>query len=261
MKKLIKNKIYSAGRGVSGKISIRHKGGRAKRLYRMVDFKRDKVEIPGEVVNVEYDPNRSANIGLTKYADGEYRYTLLPDGVKAGDKVLSSTKFQGVVPGYSYPLKAMPAATFIHNIELVPGKGGIIARSAGTYAQVQGQTNGGYVQIKLPSGEIRLINAECTATVGIVSNKEHSAKEIGKAGTARRMGIKPTVRGVAQSYKHPHGGGQGKSGRHGTGGPSKDPWGNKRGKITRRNKSTNKYIIARKTSTLRPKNKPYKTIQ
>lgn len=260
--KALKSKVkYKAGRNNSGRITMRHKGGRVKRAYRFVDFRRDKMEVPGEVQEIQYDPNRSANIALVKYIDGEFRYIIVPDGVQSGDKVITSTKFQGVVNGYAYPLKVMPPATFVHNIELVPGKGGIIARSAGVYAQVQGQTASGYVQLKLPSGEVRLVNGDCIATVGIVGNKDHSAREITKAGTKRLMGVKPTVRGVAQSYKHPHGGGQGKSGRHGTGGPSKDPWGNKRGKITRNNKNTNKYIISRKTSKLRPKNKPYKTLQ
>jgi large subunit ribosomal protein L2 len=251
---------YSAGRDTTGTVSMRGKGGKAKRKYRIIDFNRDKREIPAVVVTVEYDPNRSANIALVKYADGELKYIIAPVGLKLGDTVIASEQLTEVSPGNAFPLKAIPAATFVHNIELTPGKGGILGRSAGAAIQVQGKSDKGYIQVKMPSGEIRLIHGDCYATIGTVGNVEHKNQKIGKAGRSRKRGIRPTVRGVAQSYKHPHGGGQGKSGRHGTGGPAKDPWGNKQGKITRRRKNTNKFIIKRKTSTLRPRNKPYKTI-
>jgi len=259
-KGLTMNLNYKAGRNHHGRISVRHKGGKVKQIYRVIDFKRDKKDIVGEVVTVEYDPYRSAEIALIKYSDGEYRYILAPNNLKIGNKIISSDKLQDLAVGNSYPLSVIPPATFVHNVELVAGKGGILARSAGTGIQLQGKSTKGYVQMKMPSGEIRLIKEECYATIGFVSNPDHGNEKIGKAGTRRHQGIRPTVRGVAQSYKHPHGGGQGKGGRHGPGGPVKDPWGNKRGVVTRKNKSTNKYIISRRTSKLRPINKPYKTI-
>jgi len=250
---------YAAGRNNKGRVTMRSKGGREKRNYRVVDFKRDKKNIPAKVMTLEYDPNRTALIAMVRYADGEYRYILAPNGLQLGQTIISSDKFTTMQPGNSHPLSAIPAASFVHNIELEVGQGGVMGRAAGTSIQIQG-TSAGYVQLKMPSGEIRLVNGDCYATLGVVSNLEHQNESLGKAGRSRHMGIKPIVRGVAQSYKHPHGGGQGKSGRHGTGGPAKDLWGNKRGKITRRNKKTNKFIVSRRTSTLRPTNKPYKTI-
>jgi large subunit ribosomal protein L2 len=260
IKGIVTKKNYKAGKNFRGVITTRHKGGQVKRLYRVIDTTRSKRDMSAKVVNVEYDPNRSANIALLKYADGEFSYIISPEGLKIGDVIMASANLTEVKVGNAHPLSAIPAATFVHNVELVPGKGGVLARGAGTSVQIQGLAGKGYVQLKLPSGEIRLVNEECYATIGIVGNIDHGNQNFGKAGRMRKKGIRPTVRGVAQSYKHPHAGGQGKSGRHGTGGPSKDPWGNKRGKITRKNKQTNKFIIARKTSNLRPKNKPYKTI-
>lgn len=259
-KKLRSALKYQAGKNNRGVITTRHKGGRVKRQYRIVDFKRDKREVEAEVIGIEYDPNRTANLALLQYADGEVRYIIAPENLKLGQKVISSEQLRSLNPGNSYPLNQIPPATFIHNVELVPGKGAVLGRSAGANIQLQGKANKGYVQIKLPSGEIRLVKGECYATIGVVGNQEHLNEKIGKAGIRRKMGIRPTVRGVAQSYKHPHAGGQGKSGRHGTGGPAKDPWGNKRGVITRKNKLTNKYIIKRRTSKLRPRNKKYQTI-
>jgi large subunit ribosomal protein L2 len=251
---------YKAGRNNSGKLATRHKGGREKRVYRIVDFKRDKKDIVAKVVNVEYDPYRSAHIALLQYADGEKRYIIAPNGLTIGAEVVASDKFESPKPGNAHPIGQIPAATFVHNVELVAGKGGVLARSAGVGIQIQGRADKGYIQLKMPSGEIRLVKEDCYATIGTVGNLDYTNEKVGKAGRSRRRGIKPTVRGVAQSYKHPHGGGQGKSGRHGTGGPAKDPWGNKRGAITRKNKTTNKFIVKRRTSTLRPRNKPYKTI-
>lgn len=259
-KKLKHANNYNTGRNSRGVITMRHKGGRVKRKYRVIDFSRDKLNVPGEIVAIEYDPNRTANIALVKYADGEYRYIIAPNGLGKGDTVVTSTEYKGASVGNSYPLKAIPAATYVHNVELVPGNGAVLARSAGSSIQIQGAVDKGYIQIKLPSGEIRLVNGECYATIGTVSNTDHGNEKVGKAGRNRRRGIRPTVRGVAQSYKHPHAGGQGKSGRTGTGRPSKDPWGNKRGVVTRKRKHTNKYIIKRRTSKLRPRSKPYKTI-
>lgn len=261
VKKSLRTQVkYSAGRNNAGRVTSRGKGGRVKRDYRVIDFARGRLDIPGEVMAIEYDPNRSAFIAIVKYSNGQFCYILAPNGLKVGQKVISSEKLGSLEPGNAYPLKIIPAATFVHNVELAPNKGGILARAAGAKVQIQGTTESGYVQLKMPSGEIRLVNQNCYATIGTVSNLNHLNEAVGKAGTSRRSGIKPIVRGVAQSYKHPHGGGQGKSGRHGTGGPAQDLWGNKRGVITRRRKHTNKYIISRRTSTLRPTNKPYKTI-
>ncbi|MFW5702869.1 MAG: 50S ribosomal protein L2 [Candidatus Dojkabacteria bacterium] len=257
---LSKKLTYSAGRNNHGKRTMRTKGGQAKRKYIEIDFSRDKRNIAATVVAIEYDPNRTAHIALLKYEDGEYRYILAPDKLELGDKVIASEELQEITAGNAYPLEQIPPATFIHNIELTPGKGAVLGRSAGVSIQLQGKAGKGYVQVKLPSGEIRLVKGECYATIGTVGNLEHSNQKLGKAGVNRNKGKKPTVRGVAQSYKHPHAGGQGKSGRTGTGGPSKDPWGNKRGVITRRRKNTNKYIIKRRTSKLRPRNKKYKTL-
>lgn len=259
-KQLLGSVRYNAGKNNRGVITTRHKGGMVKRAYRNIDFARLKKDIVAEVISIEYDPNRTANVALLKYADGELRYIIAPQGLELGAKVVSSETVKSLQPGNSYPLKSIPAATFVHNVEIVPGKGGVIARGAGAGVQIQGKADKGYIQIKLPSGEIRLVKEDCYATIGMVGNEAYTNVKIGKAGRKRKMGVRPTVRGVAQSYKHPHAGGQGKSGRHGTGGPSKDPWGNKRGKITRKRKLTNKFIIKRRTSTLRPKNKPYKTI-
>jgi large subunit ribosomal protein L2 len=248
---------YSAGRS-KGKISTRHKGGRVKRVYRIIDFKRDKFDVPAKVVSMHYDPYRTANIALVNYADGDKRLILATKNMKVGDEVLAG-KDVPVKEGNFLPLKKVPSGSFVHNVELQPGKGGKLGRSAGAGLLKQGDVKD-YVQIKMPSGEIRLIRNDCFATIGEVGNDEHLNTKLGKAGRKRKLGIRPTVRGVAQSYKHPHGGGQGKSGRVGTGGPAKTPWGKKQGTKTRNNKQTNKFIIKRRTGKTRPNVLRYKTI-
>lgn len=258
-KGLVKTVNYNAGKNFRGKQTVRHKGGRVKRQYRLVDFKRDKFDVPATVESIEYDPYRSANIALLKYADGERRYILAPLNLKVGATVVSGEKAP-VKVGNTMRLKNIPAATFVHNIETTRGNGGIIGRAAGTAIQIQGFTKE-YAQLKMPSGEIRLVRSDCLATVGTVGNVDSKNRKLGKAGTKRRMGFRPTVRGVAMSGgKHPHGDGQGKSGRHGPGGPAKDRWGNPVGKKTRTNKVTNKYIIQRRPNKKGRKHKKYKTI-
>jgi large subunit ribosomal protein L2 len=247
-----------SGRNKKGRITVRHKGGRVKRKYRIIDFKRDKFDIKGEVVSIEYDPNRSSNISLIKYEDGEKRYILTPQKLEVGTKIISSEDEVPVKPGNSTTLKNIPAGTFVHNVELKPGKGGKLGRSAGTSIQIMGGDKK-YIQLKMPSGEIRVVREDCMATIGQLGNTDHSNTKLGKAGRSRKKGIRPTVRGVAMSAKHPHGGGQGKSGRHGPGGPAKDRWGNRVGTKTRKNKRTNKYIIRRR-QTKKRKAKKYKTI-
>jgi large subunit ribosomal protein L2 len=255
-RKMLKNMssalIGTAGKNVRGVVTVRHKGGKQMRQYRMIDFKRDKFNISGVVDAIEYDPNRSARIALIKYQDGERRYILAPKDLKKGQQVMSGEKDVPIRIGNAMPLKNIPVGTFVHNVEIQPGHGGIIGRSAGTAIQIQGG-NKNYIQLKMQSGEIRLVRDICFATVGEVGNDEHQNIKIGKAGRKRHMGIRPTVRGVAQSEGHPHGGGQGKGGRHGPGGPAKTPWGKKQGTKTRKNKSTDKYIIKRKTTRRRPK--------
>jgi large subunit ribosomal protein L2 len=259
-KQLTQSTSYNAGKNSRGVKTSRKKGGRVKRNYRIIDFKRDKQDIEATVVAIEYDPNRTADIAMLKYEDGEHTYILAPEKLELGDKVISSSTLKKITPGNAYPLKVIPPATYVHNVELVPGKGGVMGRSAGTSIQIQGMASKGYVQLKMPSGEIRLVKGDCYATIGTIGNTDHINEKYGKAGVKRKKGIRPIVRGVAQSWKHPHAGGQGKSGRTGTGRPPKDPWGNKRGKISRKNKKTNKYIIKRRTSKLRPRNKKYKNI-
>lgn len=258
-KRLVKTVNYNAGKNFRGKQTVRGQGGRVKRQYRLIDFKRDKHNVPATVETIEYDPYRSANIALLKYADGERRYILAPQGLKIGDIILSGEKV-AIAIGNSMLLKNIPAATFVHNIETTRGKGGIIGRSAGSAIQIQGFTKE-YAQLKMPSGEIRLVRSDCIATIGVVGNTDFKNIKLGKAGRKRRLGFRPTVRGVAMSGgKHPHGDGQGKSGRHGPGGPAKDRWGNPLGKKTRKNKLTNKYIIQRRPNKKGRKHKKYKTI-
>jgi len=258
-KPLLKNVPYDAGKNFRGKQTVRHKGGRVKRRYRIIDFKRDKFDIPAVVETIEYDPNRTSNIALVKYSDGERRYILAPVNLKVGDVVVSGEKV-AIKVGNTMPLKNIPASTFVHNIETKRGNGGIIARAAGSAIQIQGFVKE-YAQLKMPSGEIRLLRSDCMATIGLVGNIDTKNIKFGKAGRKRKMGIRPTVRGVAMSGgKHPHGDGQGKSGRHGPGGPAKDRWGNKVGKKTRNNKSTNKYIIQRRPNKKGRKHRKYKTI-
>jgi len=244
-KKLTKILPKHSGRDASGKIAVRHRGGREKRFLRLIDWKRDKHDIPAKVVSLEYDPNRTANIALVVYEDGEKRYILAPEGLKIGDKIVSGEKAE-VKVGNALPLKKIPVGTPIHNIELRPGKGGQIVRSAGASAQILAKEKG-MATVKLPSGEQRLIPLQCWATIGQVSNPLWKTVKLGKAGKKRHMGIRPAVRGVAMHPgAHPHGGGEGRSG---IGMPSpKSPWGKKTlGKKTRKPKKySDKYIIKRR---------------
>ena len=240
VKHLTSGLTKSGGRGGGGRIAVRFRGGGAKRLYRLSDFKRRKWDVPATVTHLEYDPNRSAFIALIKYDDGEQAYILAPQRLKAGDQVIASEKVD-VKPGNASPLRSLPVGAIIHNIELKPEKGGQMARSAGTYAQLVGR-DGGYAQIRLGSGELRMVPDSCMATVGAVSNPDHMNESLGKAGRVRHMGRRPHVRGVAMNpVDHPHGGGEGRTsgGRHPV-----TPWGKPtKGRKTRVNKTTNKFII------------------
>ena len=234
-----------AGRNNQGRITVRHRGGGAKRRLRMIDFKRhDKIGVPGKVAAVEYDPNRSARIALIHYLDGEKRYILWPVDLKVGDTVVCSPEAD-IKPGNALPLKAVPSGTQVHNVELYIGKGAQLVRSAGAGAQVMAKEEA-YVMVRLPSGEVRRIHGDCYATVGQVGNLEHSQIKLGRAGRARLMGRRPQVRGSAMSPRdHPHGGGEGRS-PIGLPGP-KTPWGKPAlGLRTRRRKETNKYIVRRR---------------
>ncbi|WGI36585.1 50S ribosomal protein L2 [Mesomycoplasma lagogenitalium] len=235
-----------SGRNNQGKITTRHKGGRNKRKYRIIDFKRNKDNIPAIVKTIEYDPNRSANISLLAYADGEKRYILSPKDLKVGQTVVSGENVD-ILVGNSLPLANIPEGTVVHNVEMQPGGGGIIARSAGSSAQILGKDEDGkYVVLKLKSGEFRRILAKCRATVGVVGNEEHSLVNIGKAGRNRHLGIRPTVRGsVMNPVDHPHGGGEGKQpiGRK----SPLTPWGKKAlGVKTRNNKKSSTKLIIRR---------------
>ncbi len=200
----------SGGRNSYGRITVRHRGGGAKRKYRIIDFKRNKMDMPASVIAIEYDPNRSANIALLQYEDGEKRYIIAPVGLHVGDTVLSS-ETADIRPGNALPLKSIPVGTIIHNIELAPGKGAQLVRAAGNSAQLMAKENG-YAQVRLPSTEVRMISLECLATIGQVGNIDHENISIGKAGRKRHMGWRPTVRGVVMNPNdHPHGGGEGKS--------------------------------------------------
>jgi large subunit ribosomal protein L2 len=240
VKSLVQGLTKTGGRGGGGRIAVRFRGGGAKRLYRMIDFKRRKFDVPATVQYLEYDPNRSAFIALIKYEDGELAYILAPQRLKAGDSVIASEKVD-VKPGNASPLRSLPIGTIIHNVELKPEKGGQIARSAGTYAQLVGR-DAGYAQIRLGSGELRMVADSCMATVGAVSNPDHMNENLGKAGRVRHMGFRPHVRGVAMNpVDHPHGGGEGRTsgGRHPV-----TPWGKPtKGRKTRTNKTTDKFII------------------
>lgn len=233
-----------SGRNVHGRITVRRRGGGHKRQYRLIDFTRDKVDIPARVTSIEYDPNRSARIALLVYADGEKRYIIAPLGLQVGDTVMSG-KGAEIRVGNALSLERIPLGTLVHNIELYPGRGGQMVRSAGTSAQVLAK-EGEYVTLRLPSGEMRLVRKECMVTVGEVGNVDHGNIKLGKAGRNRWLGRRPSVRGSAMSPRdHPHGGGEGRSP---IGMPSpKSPWGKKTlGKKTRRNKATNKYIVRRR---------------
>ena len=237
----------NSGRNSYGRITVRHRGGGNKRKYRIIDFKRDKMEMPATVQRIEYDPNRSAFIALVKYEDGELRYILAPVGIKAGDVVVSSAAAD-IKPGNCLPIANIPVGTVIHNIELNPGRGAQLVRSAGAAAQLMAK-EGNLAQVRLPSGEVRYIRTNCTAVIGQVGNLDHENVHIGKAGRKRHMGIRPTVRGsVMNPNDHPHGGGEGKS-PVGRPGPV-TPWGKPAmGLKTRKTKNpTNKFIVKRRNS-------------
>jgi large subunit ribosomal protein L2 len=234
-----------SGRNNQGRITVRHRGGGHRRRYRIIDFKRDKVGIPGRVVSIEYDPNRSARIALIYYGDGEKRYIIAPLGLQVEDIVMSGPEAE-IRTGNALPMTNIPLGTVVHNIELYPGRGGQLARAAGTSAQLLAK-EGDYATLRLPSGEMRYVRSECTATIGQVGNTDHGNIKIGKAGRKRWMGWRPSVRGSAMDpASHPHGGGEGRSP---IGMPSpKSPWGKKTlGKKTRRNKRTDKYIVRRRS--------------
>jgi large subunit ribosomal protein L2 len=233
----------TGGRNQFGKMTVRHIGGGHKRKYRQIDFLRDKLEIPATVASIEYDPNRTSYIALVNYADGEKRFILAPLGLNVGDKVLASDSAD-IKPGNVLSLSAIPVGTVIHNIEMIPGRGGRIARSAGNFAQLMAK-EGEYCQVKMPSGEMRLIHNRCRAAIGQLSNLEHENIKIGKAGRARWLGIRPTNRGVSMNpIDHPHGGGEGKSSG---GGHPRTPWGvPTKGYKTRNNKRTDGFIVKRR---------------
>ena len=244
-KSLTKSLKKTAGRNNQGKITVRHHGGGSRRKYRIIDFKRNKVDIPATVKSIEYDPNRTANIALISYADGEKAYILAPNGLKVGDVLMNGENAE-VKVGNCLPLSAIPVGTEIHNIELYPGKGGQLVRAAGNVAQLMAK-EGKYATLRLPSGEMRMVPLVCRATIGTVGNIEHGLVNIGKAGRKRHMGIRPTVRGsVMNPNDHPHGGGEGKTGI-GRPGPC-TPWGKPALglKTRKKNKQSNKLIIRRK---------------
>ena len=242
-KSLLEPLNKSGGRNANGRVTARHKGGGHKRQYRVIDFRREKLDIPARVAGVEYDPNRSANIALLFYADGEKRYILAPKGIQVGDEVMSSEKAD-IRPGNTLPLENMPLGTHVHNVEMKIGGGGQMVRSAGTYAQLMAK-EAGYATLKLPSGEMRRVHLKCRATVGEVGNEQHENVSLGKAGRARWLGKRPRVRGVAMNpVDHPMGGGEGKSsgGRHPV-----SPWGMPtKGYRTRRKKPSDRFIVRRR---------------
>lgn len=234
-----------SGRNVRGKITVRHRGGGTRPKYRIIDFKRNKDDIPGRVATIEYDPNRTANIALIVYADGEKRYILAPGGLKVGDVIYSGPQ-SDIKPGNALPIANIPVGTIIHNVELKPGKGGQLARSAGNGAQLMAKEDR-YAQVRLPSGEVRKVLLECRATIGEVGNEDHSNISIGKAGRKRHMGWRPTVRGsVMNPNDHPHGGGEGRApiGRK----SPVTPWGKPTlgYKTRKKNKASNQYIVKKR---------------
>ncbi len=233
-----------AGRNHTGRVTVRHQGGGHKRKYRIIDFKRDKFDVAGKVVSLEYDPNRSARIAKIEYADGDKAYIIAPLDLQVGDTVMNGPNAE-LRAGNAVPLKSIPVGTVIHNVELQPGKGGQMARAAGTSAQVLGK-EGQYSLLRLPSGEVRMVYEECMATIGQVGNTDHGNVKIGKAGRKRWMGWRPAVRGIAMDpHSHPHGGGEGRSGI-GMAAP-KTPWGKPAlGVRTRRNKRTDQFIVRRR---------------
>ena len=241
---LLKNLPRSAGRNSNGRITSRHREAGAKKLYRIIDFKRNKFNIEGTVATVEYDPYRNCRICLVKYTDGDRRYVLQPKGLNVGDKIMSADAGLDIKAGNTMKLKSIPVGTLVHNIEMSPGHGGQIARSAGGYAQIMGR-DGKYVSLRLPSSEMRYILGDCLATIGTVGNEDFSNIVIGKAGRSRHLGIRPQTRGSAMNpIDHPHGGGEGKtnSGRHPV-----SPWGTPaKGFKTRKKKASDKLIITKK---------------
>lgn len=244
-KRLLTKRNRTGGRNVYGRITVRHIGGGAKRMLRLIDWKREKDNIPARVSAIEYDPNRTAHIALLVYADGEKRYIIAPEGLKVGASVVSGAG-SDIVVGNSMPIDSIPVGSIIHNIELKPGKGAQIVRSAGASAQLMAKENG-YAQVRLPSGEVRMVMLRCKATIGVVGNNEHENINIGKAGKKRHLGVRPTVRGVVMNpVDHPHGGGEGKS-PIGKPGPV-TPWGVPTlGKKTRdKKKPSSKYIVKRR---------------
>lgn len=243
IKSLLRAKKEKAGRNSQGRITTRHQGGGAKQKYRLVDFKRNKLEIPATIQAIVYDPNRTCNLALIVYADGVKSYILAPVGLNVGDKIVSSDSAD-IKAGNSKLLRDIPVGTLVHNVELKPGAGGQMARSAGAYAQLMAKEND-YVMIRLPSGELRKVKSDCRATIGQVGRIEHELEKVGKAGKSRHRGIRPAVRGVVMNpVDHPHGGGEGRTsgGRHPV-----SPWGlPTRGYKTRKNKRTDKFIVKRR---------------
>jgi large subunit ribosomal protein L2 len=239
----------SGGRNAHGRVTVRHRGGGNKRFIRVVDFKRGKRNIPARVVAIEYDPNRTARLALLVYADGEKTYIVAPQGLRVGDTIVAGSGAD-IRPGNSLPIANIPVGTMVHNVELQEGKGGQLVRAAGAAAQLLAK-EGDYAQIRLPSGEVRLVRQVCYATIGQVGNLDHGNVKLGKAGRKRHMGIRPTVRGTAMSPRdHPHGGGEGRQ-PIGMPGP-KSPWGKPTlGKRTRKNKKTDQYIVRRRSAATR----------
>jgi large subunit ribosomal protein L2 len=246
-KSLVEPLSKRAGRNSYGRITVRHRGGGHARKYRVIDFKRDKLDIPARVDSIEYDPNRSARIALLVYADGEKRYILAPLGLQVGNTVISSQEEADIRVGNTLPLARIPIGTLVHNVELYPGRGGQMVRAAGAAAQLMAR-EGDYVTLRLPSGEMRMVRGACTATIGQVGNLDHANVKLGKAGRKRWLGWRPAVRGSAMSPRdHPHGGGEGRT-PIGMPGP-KSPWGWRTlGRKTRHNKDTDKYIVRRRQS-------------
>ena len=242
-KSLLKPMKKTAGRNNTGRITCRHKGGGHKQAYRVIDFKRDKFGIEGVVKTIEYDPNRNVRISLVVYADGEKRYILTPHDLKVGDKVVSGPEAD-IQVGNALPLELIPLGTIIHNVELIPGRGGKMVRTAGAGAQLMAK-DGNYVTIKMPSSEMRMVRKECLATIGVLGNAEFKNLKVGKAGRTRHLGIRPTVRGVTMNpCDHPHGGGEGKTG---PGGNPKTPWGKPAlGRKTRKAKKASSKLIVRR---------------
>jgi large subunit ribosomal protein L2 len=239
---LMSKRNRTGGRSNTGRITTRHIGGGHKRQYRTIDFKRNKLEVPAKVATIEYDPNRTARIALLVYSDGEKRYILAPDGLEVG-RIVVAGKNADILVGNALPLRNIPVGSTVHNIEMKPGKGGQIARAAGTFAQLVAKEDD-YAQLRMPSGEIRKIHLECYATIGTVGNLQHENIQLGKAGRTRWLGVRPTVRGVVMNpVDHPHGGGEGRTsgGRHPV-----TPWGQPtRGYKTRGNRRTDKFIVKR----------------